>query len=186
MTIVSLTWVTFSLLLAQATAPLQLDVRVFRGPVEVTRATTVTVYRAGTRTGGVAAPVASSGERRATLPSGQYDVQLLQQQDGKVTGIAWTTLRLLVAYPGEGGRHLEVVNFNKAYGAVQVRHAGAGWRTRLLRKDGSEVTRGVPGDGYQLLVAPAGSYDLAIDDPQQPGRRHDVEVKANLTTVRRF
>ncbi|BCS32747.1 hypothetical protein TBR22_A19690 [Luteitalea sp. TBR-22] len=181
----SLVWLTLCLAALQGVAPLRLDLRVFRGTVEVTRDTAVTVYPTGVRTGGVAAPLVPSGERRATLAAGQYDLQLLQQRDGAVSGIAWTTLRLLVDYPGEGGHHLEVINFDKTYGAVQVRHAGAGWSVRLLRRDGAEVARGVPGDGYQLLVAPAGTYDIAIVGPQ-PGRIHDVEVKPNLTAVRSF
>jgi hypothetical protein len=44
----------------------------------------------------------------------------------------------------------------------------------------------VSGDGYQVLVAPAGTYALAIDRPGMPVRMHDVEVRANLTYVHRF
>ena len=134
----------------------------------------------------------TGGERRLPLAAGQYDLQLVQQQDGKVSGIAWTTLRLLVDYPGEGGRHLEVVNFEKDWGALQVRAEGprpsgpVGWRARLLSKDGTEVARGVDGDGYQLVVAPAGTYDLVVEGGAAPVRVQDVELKANLTYVRTF
>ncbi len=175
-------------------SPLSLDVRVFRGPVEVTRDTHVNVFPAGTRTNGQAAPLSSSGERQLSLAAGQYDLQLVQHDEGKVSGIAWTTLRLLVDYPGEHGRHLEVLNFDKTFGALQIRAAvpatpGApAWTARLVRKDGSEVARGVSGDGYQLLVAPAGTYDVVIEPSAgaAPVRLPDVDVRANLTYVRTY
>ena len=177
---------------AQDSGPLTLDVRVFRGQNEVTRETTVTAFPAGARTGGREVPLLPSGERQLRLNAGQYDLQLVQQQDGKVGGIAWTTLRLLVGYPGEHGRHLEVLNFDKSFGALQLREYGSAtpgapvWQVRLLRKDGTEVARGFSGDGYRLLVAPAGTYDIAVDRPGRPLRLPDVEVKANLTYLRTF
>lgn len=177
---------------AQESALLALDVRVFRGAADVTRQTTVTVFPTGVRTNGREVPLLPSGERQVRLPVGQYDLQLVQQQEGKVGGIAWTTLRLLVGYPGENGRHLEVLNFDKSFGALQLREYGSAppgtptWQVRLLRKDGTEVARGIGGDGYRLLVAPAGVYDLAVDRPGKPVQVKDVEVKANLTYLRTF
>lgn len=187
-----LLWLALTTAGMQPASPLALDVRVFRGADEVTRETTVTVFPTGTRVNGRPAPIVPTGERQLPLTAGQYDLQLVQQIDGRVSGIAWTTLRLLVDYPGERGRHLEVVNFTKGWGALQIRPEGptqAGnlaWAARLLRKDGSEAARGVPGQGYQILVAPAGIYDVAISRPDQPVRLHDVEVKENLTYVRTF
>ena len=176
----------------QDSTPLALDVRVFRGATEVTRETNVVVFPTGARTNGREVPLTPAGERQVRLNAGQYDLQLVQQQDGKVGGIAWTTLRLLVGYPGENGRHLEVLNFDKSFGALQLREYGGAtpgaptWQVRLLRKDGTEVARGVPGDGYRLVVAPAGVYDLAVDRPGRPLHLRDVEVKANLTYLRTF
>lgn len=188
MSALALLW-TALVVAGQVSQPLSLDVRVFRGATEVTRETQVTVFPAGARTNGRPAPLNGSGERRLSLDAGRYDVQLVQQQDGKVHGIAWTTLRLLVDYPGEAGRHLEVLNFDKTWGALQVRPSAAGapgWTARLLRKDGTEAARGVAGDGYQVLVAPAGTYDLAIESAGPPVRLRDVEVQANLTYTRTF
>jgi hypothetical protein len=176
----------------QAGAPLSLDVRVFRGATEVTGDTTVTVFPAGSRTNGRPAPLAG-GERKLALPAGQYDIQLLQQSEGKVGSIAWTTLRLLADYPGEQQRHLEVLNFEKGWGALQIRPDGpretgpVRWTTRLLRKGGGEVARGVGGEGYQVIVAPAGTYDVEITQANGttatlPG----LEVRENLTYVRTF
>lgn len=177
----------------QAAPPLSLHVRVFRGQTEVTRNTTVTAFPAGQRTNGrQLAQTAESRERQLPLAAGQYDLQLVQHEDGKVSGIAWTTLRLLVEYPGEAGHHLEVLNFEKDWGALEVRPGGphqsgaVSWRARLVRKDGTDVSKGVDGDGYQLVVAPAGTYDLVIEGGPTPTRVENVEVKANLTYVREF
>lgn len=188
----SLLWLALASLGVQAASPLALDVRVFRGAAEVTRDTKVTVFPAGTRINGRTAPLLASGERHLPLAPGRYDLQLIQHQDGKVSGITWTTLRLLVAYPGESGRHLEVLNFDRNWGALQIRAAGprpsgpVTWSARLLRKDGAEVARGVGGDGYQVLVAPAGTYDVVISGAGTPMRLQDVQVQANLTFVRTF
>ncbi len=192
MTTTFLLWLALMTVGVQSAPSLALDVRVFRGATEVTQETTVTVYPAGARTNGQPAPLVAGGERRLPLTAGPYDVQLVQHRDGKVSGIAWATLRLLVDYPGEAGRHLEVLNFDKGWGALQIRAAGTPvsgsgpWSARLLGMDGTEVAVGVAGDGYQLLVAPAGTYRVAISRPGAPPHTHDVEVKANLTYVRAF
>ena len=192
MSVLSLLFMAALTVASQDSTPLALDVRVFRGATEVTRETDVTVYPTGVRTNGRDVPLLPSGQRQVRLNSGQYDLQLVQQQDGKVGGIAWTSLRLLVNYPGENGRHLEVLNFDKSFGALQMQEYGGtapgapAWQVRLLRKDGTEVARGVSGDGYRLLVAPAGVYDIAVDRPGRPLHLRDVEVKANLTYLRTF
>lgn len=193
MTALSLLWLVAVAFGAQATpAPLPLDLRVFRGSTEVTRDTVVAIYPAGVRTNGQRVPLTPTGERRVSLRAGQYDVQLVQERDGAVSGIAWSTLRLIADYPNEGHPQLEVLNFDKNYGALQVRPAGGPgtgtgtWAARLVRRDGSEVARGVSGQAYQLLVAPAGTYDLLIERPGTPVRMHDVEVRGNLTYVKTF
>lgn len=193
MTTLCLAWFASLWIAAQPAPMLSLDVRVFRGAVEVTADTHVTVYAAGTRTNGTRMPAAAGGARLAPLPAGRYDLQLVQQRDGQVIGIAWTSLRLLEDYPGEHQRHLEVLNFEKGWGALQIRQAGRreegrpSWTTRLLRTDGTEVARGVGGDGYEVLVAPAGTY--AVEVTRADGTRTRlpaVEVRENLTYLRTF
>lgn len=176
----------------QPAAALSLGVRVFRGPTEVTRDTTVTVYEAGNRTHGTAVPAVGGAERQVRLPAGRYDLQLVQQQNGKVVGISWTSLRLLVDYPGEYQRHLEVINFERGWGALQIREAGqpsdlpVEWQARLTRADGSEVARGVPGDGYQVLVAPAGQYMLQVTRANGTRVTQQVDIRDNLTYLKTF
>ncbi len=173
----------------QATS-LRLDLRVFDGLDEVTDATVITVYDAGSRTTPRVVPAGPEGERRIALPAGQYDLQLLHQDDGRVLAVRWTSLRLLVAYPGEHGRHLEVLNLRPGHGALQVRRAGAtpetgvvGW-SATLRHGGRDTAAAtaVPGDGYLLFVAPPGRYDLDVRTPDGRHERiRDVEIRENLT-----
>jgi len=193
MTALSLLWLAALLVGVQPAPDLALDVRVFRGATDVTAGTNVTVFKAGNRTSGKPIPEVAGGQRRIPLPAGQYDLQLVQQQDGKVIGIAWTSLRLLVDYPGEYQRHLEVLNFEKGWGALQIRQAGqpessqVDWSARLLRADGSEAARGVTGEGYQVLVAPTGTYMVEVTRPDGTRTRMaNVEVRENLTYVRTF
>ena len=87
MTPTILLWLALTTAGAQPAPPLALDVRVFRGAVEVTAETTVTVFPTGTRVNGRAAPIVPSGERQLPLTAGKYDLQLVQQTDGKVSGI---------------------------------------------------------------------------------------------------
>lgn len=192
MSLLCLTALSVGLQATAVTPALPLDIRVFRGAADVTRDTTVSIFPGGSRVNGQAVPLSPGGARRVTLRAGAYDVQLVQASDGKVSGIAWSTLRLIADYPLEGHPQLEVLNFDKTFGALQVRPKGAPgtgtgtWAARLIRQDGSEVARGVAGEGYQVLVAPAGTYDVVIDRPGTPVRIHDVEVKANLTFVKTF
>ncbi len=193
MTATALLWLAAMFAGSQPVPDLALDIRVFRGATEVTAETMVTVYRSGHATTGKAVPQAPGGERRIPLPAGQYDLRLVQQHDGKVIGIATTSLRLLVDYPGEFQQHLEVVNFEKGWGALQIRQSGAkettkvAWSSRLLRADGSEAARGVAGDGYQVLVAPAGTYTVEITRADGTKTRlANVEVRDNLTYLRTF
>ena len=193
MTALFLLWLAASPLATQSTSPLALDIRVFRGASEVTQATQVTVYPTGNRANGRPAPQVGSGERQLYLSPGRYDLQLVQHDEGKVVGLAWTTLRLLVDYPGEHQRHLEVINFDKNWGALQIRPAGPlttgplTWSARLVRPDGSEASRGVEGDGYQVLVAPAGTYTVEITRSDGSRTRlANTTVDANLTYVRTF
>lgn len=177
----------------QSPAPLQLDIRVFDGPTEVTTDTMVAVFDAGRRGDPRRVPQVANGERQVALPPGQYDLQLVHQDEGRVLGVRWTTLRLLAAYPGEHGRHLEVINLRPGFGALQVRRAGAtaeqgrvAWTATLQRAGTREpVGTALPGDGYLVFVAPPGRYDIEVRTAT--GVTHmvrDAEVREDLTYLK--
>ncbi len=178
---------------AQADQALRLDIRVFDGTDEVTADTIVSLYEAGARANARRLPLAQNGERQLPLPPGQYDLQLLHQDDGRVLRVRWTSLRLLVAYPGEHGQHLEALNMQRGFGALQVRRASASaerggvhWVATLRPAGGGEpVGAPIRGDGYVLFVAKPGRYDVEIRT--RAGETHwirDAEIREDLTYLK--
>ncbi len=175
----------------QATAPqpsprITCEFRVFDGGDEVSRETRVLVYPSGRRENGV--PIDASG--RVPLEAGLYDVQAIRERNGQVTGIRWVEHLLIQRYPDEEGHHLEIINFNARYGALELKPGNsveydvaafaAGDRTRA-------VATALPGVGYVLLVLPAGLYDLRIKarDASAPEKwLPEIDVPAGRTRLR--
>src|SRR5918995_6200173 len=152
-----------------APASLTLDVRVFLGAEEVTGETRVIIHRAGDRSAALAPTQTQNGRHVFTVPAGIYDAQVVRERDGKVLNIRWAERLVVMPYPDEGGRHLEVVNFTNGYGALQVRSPrpeglpdlaifAAGERTRAA----AAAVSSQRGDDYVLFVVPAGRYDIQV------------------------
>jgi hypothetical protein len=142
---------------------LTLEIRAFNGSEDVTSQTRLTVHRAGER--GEAIPDARSGDGRVTLqvPAGIYDVQAIHERDGRVVNIRWANRLVVMPYPDEGGRHLEVINFKNGFGALQVRGtAGSTFETSLFPAGQRDKPAATPMifAGYHLYVVPAGVYDV--------------------------
>ena len=177
---------------AKPSETLWLDLRVFDGTAEVTTETVVSLFNAGARVNPRRVPQAPNGERQIALPPGQYDLQLLHQDDGRVLGVRWTSLRLLVGYPGEHGRHLEVLNMRPGFGGLQVRRAGEAelggvtWNATLRPAGGGDpIGKAIRGDGYLLFVAPPGRYDVEIRTRE--GETHwlrNAEIGEELTYLK--
>jgi hypothetical protein len=175
---------------AQDAHPLRLDIRVFDATNEVTADTIVSLYDAGTRANARRVPLAPNGERQLPLPAGQYDLQLLHQDDGRVLRVRWTSLRLLAPYPGEHGQHLEVFNMQPGFGALQVRRAAGAaeqgsvsWAATLRPAGGGEpIGSPIRGDGYVVFVAPPGRYDVEIRTREGQTRWiRNAEIREDLT-----
>jgi hypothetical protein len=145
---------------AQASAPasLTLEVRIFNGPDDVTAESRVVVYRAGDRTQPLARFASRPGSLTAQVTAGFYDVQAIREKDGRVIGIRWAERLVVMAYPDEGGRHLEIVNLRPGFGALQVRRKeGPGAPDVALYAAGGrdkEAAPRIPGEGYALFVVP--------------------------------
>jgi hypothetical protein len=172
---------------SQAPQPLVLEVRVFAGAEEVSDQTRITVYRTGERT----APVAQIGPRDERLnidvAPGIYDVQAIRERDGRVVSIRWAERLVVMPYPDEGGRHLEVVNFQNGFGALQVRVKGStavpdvGVYAEGVRD--KEAAVGLPGAGYVLFVVPAGRYDIHTRTPNRPAWHTAIDVPLDRTRL---
>jgi hypothetical protein len=155
-----------TLLSAQALQPpILLEVRVFNGGEEVTAETRVTVHRAGERAQPLAPLELRDGAKSITLAPGIYDVQTIRERDGRVVSIRWAERLVVMPYPDEAGRHLEVINFTNGFGALQVRARDAGRLRDVSIYPAGQHTKPagsvVAGSGYVLFVLPAGTYDLA-------------------------
>ena len=178
------------LLLGQnAPATLSLEIRVFLGPEEVTAETRVSLHRAGERSTPIPAAQAQPGKHVFTVPQGFYDAQVVRERDGRVLNIRWAERLVVMPYPDENGRHLEVVNFTNGYGALQVRSPRAGDLPELAIFAVGE--RGKPAatpaarrsDDYALFVVPAGRYDLQVRGAARPTWHPDLEVPLDRTRL---
>jgi hypothetical protein len=162
----------------QAAGVLVLEVRVFAGTEEVTGETRVSVYRAGERGDALSKMVLKGAHLEAELPQGIYDIQLIRVQDERVVGIRWAERLVLMPYPDEQGRHLEVVNLKNGFGALQVRPTG----TLALHAAGDRdkpAAQPIASPGYTLFVVPAGTYDLQAGGSWHAG----IEVPSDRTRL---
>src|SRR5690349_20885272 len=134
----------------QATASLTLRIRVFNGPEEVTPETRVTVFKAGERQTPIA-EVRGSGVVETSVAAGIYDAQAIQERYGRVVNIRWAERLIVMPYPDEGGRHLEVINFRNALGALEVRSRAGDTPDAAIFAAGSrqqEAARASRGSNY--------------------------------------
>jgi hypothetical protein len=167
-------------------APITLEVRVFNGTEEVTPHTRLTVHRAGERQ--VSIPHTRTGDARVELnvPAGIYDVQAIHERDGRVLNIRWANRLVVMPYPDEEGRHLEVINFKNGYGALQVRApGGATFEAAIFEAGKRQKPAGLPftGGNYALFVLPAGVYDLQVRSGTKLNWQNGLEVPLDGTRL---
>ena len=168
-------------LAVQAPATVRLQIRVFNGPEEVTRQTRITVYRADNH----AARIASSTSGLpldAAVPAGLYDAQAIREEDSRVVSIRWAERLVVMPYPDEAGVHLEVINFQSEYGALEVKGQGSISAALYAAGDRSrEAVKPLNGNGYVLFVAPAARYDLRIEKGGQVSWHASIDVPRDRT-----
>jgi hypothetical protein len=168
-------------LAVQTPATVRLQIRVFNGLEDVTSETRLTVYKAGAHD----APVASSSPRvpfDASVAAGLYDAQAIHEKDSHVVNIRWAERLVVMPYPDEAGIHLEVINFQSDFGALEVKGSGA--LSAALYAGGErthEAVKPLGGNGYILFVAPAARYDLRIDSAGQVSLHAGIDVPRDRT-----
>lgn len=168
-----------SLVQTPSTGSIALQIRVFDGPNDVTSQSRIVVFKAGDRQ----APIPETAGAFNVAP-GFYDAQVIREQDGKVAGIRWAEQLVVMAYPDEAGRHLEVVNLQAGYGALEVRGGSGVVPDAALFARGAharDVAPRVDGDGYALFIVPAGVYDVRVRSNGQDSWHLAVEVPADRT-----
>ena len=173
--------------------PVQAEFRIFSGTREVTASTRLRVMPTGKRDQAMA--VANGKTLATAIPPGIYDVQALLLRNDAVVGIKWAERLVIMYYPDEDGRHLEVINFEPGFGALQVRGgtgATSGYEV-VMFPVGDRSTRidaTARGEDYRLFVLPAGRYDLRVrpagagDDSDDARWFLDIEVPADRTRMK--
>ena len=175
---------------AQSAAPIRTEFRVFDGVREVTADTRLRVRPSGSSERG---RVIEGSEQQLELAPGIYDVQAVRQESGQVVGIRWAERLVIMPYPDEGGRHLEVINFTNSYGALQLKWpdgqpadpAGIAVTVSKAGEPRPVPSRVMSGLGYLLLVLPADTYDVKIARPGQESIvLSGIEVPADRTRMK--
>jgi hypothetical protein len=176
-------WLLAVTLTMPSPATLSLHIRVFSGSEDVSGETRVTVFRAGERQ----SPVAESRPGMAldaSVVPGSYDAQAIRERDGRVVAIKWAERLLVMPYPDEAGRHLEVINLQSGFGALEVRGREPGTPDVAIFATGSrqqEAARLASGPDYALFVVPVGRYDLRVRHYGQTTWHPDIEVPLDRT-----
>lgn len=167
-------------------ATIELEIRVFDGSDDVTADTRVTVFSAGERETPLARVPLEGGRKAVHVAEGFYDVQAVRERDGRVLTIRWAERLVVMRYPDEGGRHLEVINLRPGFGALQVRPKGPaplpalGLFPEAARDKSAQLHTG---HGYALFVVPAGRYDLRIGPAADPAWHTAIEVPRDRTRL---
>jgi hypothetical protein len=179
------TWGRLALALL-AFLPLQqsitLEVRTFDGTADVSDATRVVVHRAAQRDQPVGR-IHPGARPTLTVPPGIYDAQAMREQAGRLANIQWAERLVVMPYPDEKGYHLEVINFQTGYGALEVRGAsGRKPEAELALFTGADRKRPVAEpmttSMYALFVVRTGEYDLLVRRGDNSTWHPRIEVPA--------
>jgi hypothetical protein len=164
-------------------APVIAEVRIFFGSDEITANTRLRIMPTGTREN---ASTLQEGRRLiASVTPGIYDVQALRVRSEGIVAIKWSERLVLVHYPDEGGRHLEVINFQGSYGALQLRAARgsiADYDITVFEAGARDTAAGElrEGDDYRLVVLKAGVYDIRVRHPATQKDAQDAHWLLNV------
>lgn len=184
-----MTLVALGIVLQAPPEALKLEIRVFAGVQEVTADTRVSLHRAGDRGTALSPATQDDGRHLFEVPAGIYDAQVVREKDGRVLNIRWAERLIVMPYPDEGGRHLEVVNFTNGYGALQIRTSRPEGLPEVALFASGERTRpaaapAAKGEGgYVLFVVQAASYDLQVKTGERSTWHTDVAVPLDRTRL---
>ncbi len=159
---------------AQLPSEVACEFRAFDGITDVSAATRIRVYPAGRREGGGTTVQPGTS---VPLEPGYYDVQFVQIRDDRVLNIRWLEHTLVQRYPGDRYGLLEVMNFQRSFGALQLilpsgapslQYKAEAFAATDTSKPVADTTGTSP---YLVLALPAGRYDVRVrplSAPAQP------------------
>jgi hypothetical protein len=148
----------------------RLQLRIFEGGEDITREARLQLYPRGQRTSEIATTLGPDQAYETDVEPGFYDVQLIKERRGQVLGVRWVEQILVQRYPDEYGRHLQVLNLNPEFGALQIRPApgdvasSKGWSAVAVAPGDAarELAKARPIGDDLLIVMPAGKYDVRV------------------------
>ena len=111
---------------------------------------------------------------------------MIHEREGRVLNIRWAERLIVMPYPDEDGRHLEVINFQNGFGALEVRAtrpAGGGGDFCGRQPRSRKPPSAVGGDRYALFVVQPGRYDLRVQHSGRTTWHSDIEVPADRTRL---
>lgn len=169
-------WVVVPLLVAMqaprpaGTTPVGAEFRVFDGLAEVTASTRIRILPAGQRD---ADSLEARGPDVPLLPA-IYDVEAHHADSSGVVRVKRAERLAIVHYPDEGARHLEVINFQPGFGALQLRAANGRLdidKVALFRAGdrSTPAAKPIAGPDYVLFVVPADRYDVRVQHAEHAG-----------------
>ena len=164
-----------------------LEVRTFDGTTDVSDVTRVIVHRAAQRDQPVA-QINAGARPTVTVAPGIYDAQAIREQSGRLVNIRWLERLVVLPYPDENGHHVEVINFQNGYGALEVRDASS-------RRPDADIALYTPTDHdkpaavpmttstYALFVVRAGEYDIYVKRGARDTWHPRVDVPVDRTRL---
>lgn len=175
------------------TGKVRLQLRIFEGAEDITREARLLLYPRGQRTSEIATTLGGDQAYETDVEPGFYDVQVVKERRGQVLGVRWVEQILVQRYPDEYGRHLQVLNLNPAFGALQIRPAPAevgaarGWSAVAVAPGDAarEVAKARPIGDDLLIVLPAGKYDVRVSlGDRSTTWLRDVDVPGDRTRLK--
>jgi hypothetical protein len=173
--------------------PVTTEFRVFAGREEITHTSRLRIAPSGVREGMIA--VGPAKRLTVSLSPGIYDVQAFRTREDAIVGIKWAERLVVMNHPDEGGRHLEVINFEAGFGALQVRSQKnpiANYMVDVFRAGDRTATAAKPlaGEDSLLFILEARRYDIRVrpagarDDPKDTRWILDIEVPSDRTRLK--
>jgi hypothetical protein len=166
--------------------PLTLELRVFNGGEEVTAHIRTTLHRPGEHGEAILQASAVNGRVQYQVAPGIYDVQVIQERDGRVLEIRWANRLVVMPYPDEPGHHLEVINFKSGYGALQVRASADAKPDVAIYEPGKRdrpAAAPLTAATYQLFVLRAGAYDVLAKSAGKSAWHVAIDVPLDRTRL---
>jgi hypothetical protein len=172
--------------------PVTTEFRVFAGREEITPTSRLRITPSGVRERML--EVGPARRLTVSLSPGIYDVQVFRTRQDAIVAIKWAERLVVMNYPDEGGIHLEVINFEPGFGALQVRSQKNPIANYVVdvfpTGDRTAAMKPLTGEDSRLFILEARRYDIRVrpagarNDPNDTRWMLDIEVPSDRTRLK--